>query len=723
MSLTFTQINPETENATIYLDRMSSLVLTLTPDADITVQSGSNASTFQIYLPDCFSPDDLNIMIIDKTDWTFSSYIDKNNINDCYLSLRYAGDDNYVWVNGDDFTFTIDRICILQTTRDLPYTGSTQINFENFENLSPFTPSYADLTLDNPPPVAGNAHLKEVLQVFLSYEGLIHVSSNEDDPLKNALVLNFNNIGTDPIYTGTQSSNGIVQVSFVYGSTSGALAPLTAGDPPSTTGKGSAWNIEAGMKLVNNENEWSATNPDLGTAVGSPVWQLAPTNNNIGIIDTGTYANISFSFSSIISVTPPGNTQMIVSFSGFMKDDNTPYDETTYILDIIKLDTPKLRGLTCFSVYGEDAVAAAAALRYEVATPQDEINVPLYWGMYYVKKVQIMTSLPGTDPVSFPTLDSFYSDSEAITTDSTNLQLSGIEYSGNISITAQAFDGTGALLNSMELTIFVQTPYTRNLISQSMKGLLRFYSTTPRLMLSDSNNVEIELILRTHGVSRVELYTNYTLLSDPISISCSDTTLTQPANRATITIPQILNRDPITIVAQAFDENSSPLNSMECTVFVTFAYIDQDGKIYPTVQIGSLLWMAVNLDYHTPGGGSQFYNGNASREVPYGRYYKMNAALSDISQGWRLPTQSDWVDLKNHFGGTELLVGGNSGFNAELGGVKYPSWHSLGQEGWYWTQTPSSSGYTLFKIVANGAISFPWLDGSNMLSVRYVRDV
>lgn len=275
----------------------------------------------------------------------------------------------------------------------------------------------------------------------------------------------------------------------------------------------------------------------------------------------------------------------------------------------------------------------------------------------------------------------------------------------------------------MELTIFVQTPYTRNLISQSMRGLLRFYSATPRLSINDFGKVDIELVLWTHGVSRVDLYTDRTSSSDPISITCSDTTVTQPANQHTIQIP-VLSTDPITIIAQAFDNNNNPLNSMECTVFVMIVYTDQNGKSYPTVDIGSLRWMAANLDYETPRGGSQFYNDAAENEVPYGRCYNRNAALSGITEGWRLPTESDWVNLKNHFGGTDLLVGGNSGFNAELGGANYGSdWYYLTTEGWYWTQTPFSSGYTLFKIEANGAISFPWASGSNLLSVRYVKDI
>ncbi len=721
MSLTFTQINPETENATIYLDRMSSLVLTLTPDADITVQSGSNASTFQIYMPGCFSPNDLNIMTIDKTDWKFSSYSDKNNINDCYLSLTYAGDDNYVWGNGDDFTFTIDRICILQSTKELPYTGSTQITFENFENLSPFTPSYADLTLDNPPPAAGNAHLKEVLQVFLSNEGLIQVSKNTDDPLQNILYLNFKNIGDDSLPMG----GGQVKVEFVYGNTSGAL-----------TTQEDAWNINAAV--ANEEgNDWIVNNPD-NTSANHPIWTLIPGES--GIIGTGADANLIFAFSNIISFTPPGDTQMMVSFSGFMKDENTPYEDTTYVLNIHKLDSPKLRGLTSFYCLQS---------RYEVFNPTEEIEVDLVWSMYYVNQVKIMTDRSNTEQTVFPSTTTEYS--KAISTDQQVFTISGISTSGPITITALAYDGNGDLLNKMECTVFVKSAYIPQIIMTqapiieenidqriaalqaafmtNFKGLVQFYADVSTYLISgNSGHVPLTLYWKTYAASQIQIEHDFLPSNELAPIETGSTGFAQ--GEFPYTTPGIHDCLHLRFTAKAFDGGGQLINSMQHTIFVRVAkaFVDYTNTPYPTIVVGAQLWMAANYSYshngmdgvHRPGGS-------------YGKYYNIDAALNNIPEGWRLPSRYEYKKLFSAFSTAEMAPDGASGFNAELGGYYEDDMknhaHFVDAIGYYWTSDPDldyEDRYYYCSFDSSGAdnnnLAYS-IDKNYYLSVRYVKDV
>ncbi len=770
MSVSTTQINPKTEDATIYLDRMTSLELSLTNDGEtITVNSGSNASILKIYLPDFFSPNDLNIMTIEKTDWEFASFIDESNINNCYLSLTYSGAD-YDWNIGEALIFTIERVYVLQTTKELPYDGgATQINFENFVNLSTFTPSIPEvnLTLDNPP--AAQADLKAVLQVFLSYEGIIHVSSDADDLLNNTLYLNFENIGTDALSMSSQT-NGTVEVSFVFGNTSGALTSLDNG-----------WNINA--EVDNQEgNDWIATNPDKSST--DPTWTLNP--GDAEVIGTGKDANVIFRFNNIVSFVGnnnaytssayTGNTQMIVSFSNFMKDEATPYDDATYVLDIKKLDTPRLRGLTSFYVDGIDATAAAAALRYKVANPQDEITVPVSWGMYYVEKVQIVANV--SDQVLYTKT---YDNEEPITTDGTDLTLSGMKYSDNVSITAQAFDGTGALLNSIEFTVYVESSYIQTQVaqelatirqkisqlSQAMSGLLRFYCKSEKITY-DINNVknypdtntsnQVELVLWTHGVSYVQLFTNYSsptidsTSTDPSTdpptdpptnqIYCVDTTLEQNANTATVTLP-ILNTDPITIIAQAYDSSGNLLNTMECTVFVEIPYIDQKGTSYPTVQIGNLLWMTENLDWDSGNSGSfESYpaNDTYAKDNKLGKLYSPYYAASYAQPGWRLPAPSNWQDLFDLYGSQSNgscikpdtynafldKDGGASGLNIQLGGYyTYPKINDEASVGCYASSyLPGSS--VNGTVVFNSSLrttSISNTSGYGCVSVRFVREI
>ncbi len=141
----------------------------------------------------------------------------------------------------------------------------------------------------------------------------------------------------------------------------------------------------------------------------------------------------------------------------------------------------------------------------------------------------------------------------------------------------------------------------------------------------------------------------------------------------------------------------------------------RDGKTYRTVEINGLRWMAENLDFDIDegcwvyekisGGGFLGFGKKEKEKIQgFGRLYTWEAAQKACPPGWRLPTNEEWKALAMKFGGyydfeqgkevenpkkayTSLLKGGNSGFDALLGGYRglNGDYNYLGVVGNYWS--------------------------------------
>ncbi len=77
----------------------------------------------------------------------------------------------------------------------------------------------------------------------------------------------------------------------------------------------------------------------------------------------------------------------------------------------------------------------------------------------------------------------------------------------------------------------------------------------------------------------------------------------------------------------------------------------RDGKTYKTVQIGTQNWMAQDLDYKIPTGGS--YESNDAN-YKFLRYYSMFSAREACPSGWHLPDSSEWRTLIDDVGGDSV---------------------------------------------------------------------
>lgn len=107
------------------------------------------------------------------------------------------------------------------------------------------------------------------------------------------------------------------------------------------------------------------------------------------------------------------------------------------------------------------------------------------------------------------------------------------------------------------------------------------------------------------------------------------------------------------------------------------------------IKIGNSIWMSENLN--KPVDGSWIYNDEISNGSKYGRLYSWEAAKKACPTGWHLPNDKEWAELIDHAGGSEhagiaLKAGGNSGFNARLGGFSsVGNFLMLNSYGMYWS--------------------------------------
>lgn len=127
-------------------------------------------------------------------------------------------------------------------------------------------------------------------------------------------------------------------------------------------------------------------------------------------------------------------------------------------------------------------------------------------------------------------------------------------------------------------------------------------------------------------------------------------------------------------------------------------------------------WMTRNLDVNTV--PSHCYDNADLNCRQYGRLYTWESAqrgCHSLGDGWRLPTNDEWRQLAKHYGGLledstgdstyrALMIGGDAGFNAVLGGSRMADgrYERLAAHGLYWTASENGPATAWFYNFGKG---------------------
>lgn len=171
----------------------------------------------------------------------------------------------------------------------------------------------------------------------------------------------------------------------------------------------------------------------------------------------------------------------------------------------------------------------------------------------------------------------------------------------------------------------------------------------------------------------------------------------------------------------------------------------RDGKAYYAVSIGSLRWLAQNLDYAAD--SSSCYADSPDSCAKYGRLYSWNSAMahgSDGSRGvcpeyWRVPTDGEWNDLETRAGGWNIAgaslksasgwISGEGtddyGFSVLPAGFGYErSFAEAGVYASFWSATDGDSIGAYYRSFHDdyASMGIGYSDKADKRSVRCVQD-
>jgi uncharacterized protein (TIGR02145 family) len=201
-------------------------------------------------------------------------------------------------------------------------------------------------------------------------------------------------------------------------------------------------------------------------------------------------------------------------------------------------------------------------------------------------------------------------------------------------------------------------------------------------------------------------------------------------------------------------------------IFLLYGFWQGEENSMNSIRIGDQVWMTDNLNIAVFRNGDlipeartieewvaagkegkpawSYYENKAENGLKYGKiynWYAVNDPRGLAPEGWRIPTDRDWIYLTDFLGGDDycgILLksasgwekGGNgnnqSGFNALPAGSRnlYGEFQYIGELGYWWTATPADDELTWYRTIDRSPYYVYRLSYSRMsgFSVRCIKE-
>lgn len=304
----------------------------------------------------------------------------------------------------------------------------------------------------------------------------------------------------------------------------------------------------------------------------------------------------------------------------------------------------------------------------------------------------------------------------------------------------------GNIDHTLSLSILDNTNHSANAYITGEFNSNGFYSVQQSVVINDGIeqiNIfpenEFSLTATTYLPVNSPSYTWHS--SNPQIVSV----ITDPSNNGSATIIALGTTGQSATISVSDLSNSL---STSITINIVNSPFNQytdtrDGNIYNTINIGTQVWFAENLNYQMTS-ECWAYDDNEENAETYGRLYSWETATVACPSGWHLPSNTEWNTLIEYLGGPASAGGtlketgtihwkipnvdatNSSNFTALPGGMRTTNNNFIDIEAnsYFWSTTFSSNTEAYYRKLDydRGTAVYGYMEKGIGLSVRCIKD-